>query len=106
MRRGQQVISVGELKQRFFTGLQVTRDPGVGMVYLGFVLMILGCYVTFFMSHQQICVEVIANGKANKNRMAMQNRVKRLATKLADLKTPPKGHSAKGVRRTAECVGP
>ena len=113
MRRGQQVIAVGELKQRFFTGLQVTRDPGVGMVYLGFVLMILGCYVTFFMFHQQICVEVIAkanhsvvvvSGKANKNRMAMQNRVKKLAAKLAGLKTPPKGHSTKGIRPTAECV--
>jgi cytochrome c biogenesis protein len=113
MRRGQQVFSVDELKQRFFTGLQVTRDPGVGMVYLGFVLMILGCYVTFFMSHQQICVEVIAkanrsvvvvSGKANKNRMAMQNRVKKLAAKLAGLKTPPKEHSAKGIHHTAECV--
>jgi len=115
MRRGQQVISVGELKQRYFTGLQVTRDPGVGLVYLGFVLMILGCYVTFFMSHQQVCVEVIekanhsvvvVSGKANKNRMGMQNRVKKLAAKLARLQTPPKEHSSKGIRHTAECARP
>ena len=113
MRRGRQVISVGELKQRYFTGLQVTRDPGVGLVYLGFVLMILGCYVTFFMSHQQICVAVIekadhslvvVSGKANKNRMAMQNRVKKLAAKLAKLQTPPKEHLSKAMRRTAECA--
>jgi len=113
MRRGQQVISVAHLKQRFFTGLQVTRDPGVGLVYLGFVLMILGCYVTFFMSHQQICVTVVekanhsvivVSGKANKNRMAMQNRVKKLAAKLAQLQTPTKEHPSKGIRHTAECV--
>ncbi len=113
MRRGQQLISVGELKQRFFTGLQVTRDPGVGLVYLGFVLMILGCYVTFFMSHQQICVAVIekadhslvvVSGKANKNRMAMQNRVKKLAAKLSKLQSPPQEHSSKGIRHTAQCV--
>ena len=69
--------------------------------------------MTLFMFHQQICVEVIAkanhsvvvvSGKANKNRMAMQNRVKKLAAKLAGLKTPPRGHSTKGIRPTAECV--
>ena len=59
MRQGEQIISVAELKQRFYTGLQVISDPGVGLVYLGFILMILGCYVTFFMSHQQICVEAM-----------------------------------------------
>jgi cytochrome c biogenesis protein len=115
MRRGQQIISVAHLQQRFFTGLQVTRDPGVGLVYLGFVLMILGCYVTFFMSHQQMCVEVIekanhsvvvVSGKANKNRMGMQNRVKKLAARLAGLQTPPKEHAANGIRHTAECARP
>ena len=115
MRRGQQIISIANLKPRFFTGLQVTRDPGVGLVYLGFVLMILGCYVTFFMSHQQICVqviekanhsEVVVSGKANKNRMAMQNRVKKLAAKLAKLQTPPKEQPSKGIQHTAECARP
>ena len=115
MRRGEQAISVAELKPRYYTGLQVTRDPGVGLVYLGFILMILGCYVTFFMSHQQVCVEVvekangsrvIVSGKANKNKMAMQNRVKKFAQKLARLQTPAKGHPAKGIGRTAECARP
>jgi cytochrome c biogenesis protein len=115
MRRGEQVIAVAELKQRYYTGLQVTRDPGVGLVYLGFVLMILGCYVTFFMSHQQICVEVvekanrsrvIVSGKANKNKLAMQNRVKKFAQKLAGLQAPPQRHPAKGIGRTAECARP
>jgi cytochrome c biogenesis protein len=115
MRRGEQVITVAELKPRYYTGLQVTRDPGVGLVYLGFILMILGCYVTFFMSHQQICVEVvekanrsrvIVSGKANKNNLAMQNRIKKFAQKLAGLQTPPKRHPARGIGRTAECTRP
>ena len=113
MRRGEQIISVAELNQRFYTGLQVTRDPGVGLVYLGFILMILGCYVTFFMCHQQMCVEVVVtasgsrvtvSGKANKNKLAMQNRVKKIAQKLAGLPTPTKEHPAKGISQTAECV--
>jgi cytochrome c biogenesis protein len=115
MRRGEQVIAVAGLKPRYYTGLQVTRDPGVGLVYLGFILIILGCYVTFFMSHQQICVEVvekanlsrvIVSGKANKNSLAMQNRVKKFAQKLAGLQTPTTELPSKVSGRIAECARP
>ena len=79
--------------KRFYTGLQVTRDPGVWVVYTGFILMICGCFVTFFMSHQRICVHVAAEGKksrimvagtANKNKMGMQRKVQQLAETLID----------------------
>ena len=51
---------------RFYTGLQVNRDPGVWVVYSGFILMIIGCYITFFMSHQQICVELVRSREKNR----------------------------------------
>lgn len=102
MRRGDVVISVetqaeepqapADAKaQAYYTGLQVTRDPGVWLVYSGFILMILGCIVTFFMSHQQICVEVSQKagarrvtvaGIADKNKIAMKQTVKKIARKL------------------------
>ncbi len=91
MRKGEVIIAVTDQVQRFFTGLQVTRDPGVWIVYSGFILMIIGCYITFFMSHQQICVEladsgqqteVIVAGTANKNKAAMQTRIEAIADKL------------------------
>ena len=91
MRRGDVTIGVIEHLPRFYTGLQVNRDPGVGIVYTGFILMIVGCYVTFFMSHQQICVEVdkrgtttrvTVAGTANKNKLAMQARVAKIAQRL------------------------
>jgi len=53
--------------------------------------MILGCYISFFMSHQQLCVEVTQSGKkskvmvagtANKNKMGLQNRLKKISAKL------------------------
>jgi cytochrome c biogenesis protein len=96
MRKGNVLIAVVENVPRFYTGLQVNRDPGVWVVYCGFILMIIGCYITFFTSHQQICIELVQTGKktevivagtANKNKSGMQARVTGIAAKLAKLET-------------------
>jgi len=78
---------------QYYTGLQVTRDPGVWVVYSGFILMIIGCYVTFFMSHQRIVVDISRHGETSKvrvvgtavkNKLAMQRKVKKIADILAN----------------------
>jgi cytochrome c biogenesis protein len=55
-------------------------------------MMIVGCMVTFFMSHQQLMVEiqpkgtrtaVLVAGKANKNKIGFQHKVNRLSEKLS-----------------------
>jgi cytochrome c biogenesis protein len=98
MRKGQVIISIADFVPRYYTGLQVTKDPGVWVVYTGFILMIVGIYITFFMSHQQICVEVIARdpkslvmvaGTANKFKMGMQKKVTQLADRLANMTELP-----------------
>jgi cytochrome c biogenesis protein len=92
MRKGKVFIAIAEYLPRYYTGLQVSRDPGVWVVYIGFILMIIGIYITFFMSHQQICVEVAKKGNksrimvagtSNKNKLAMQKKVVNLSEKLA-----------------------
>ena len=94
MRRGEVVIAVDQFKERHYTGLQVNQDPGVDMVYTGFILMILGCYVTFFRSHQQLCIEAVRQGSgtqvtvygtANKSKAAMERRIQKLAGTLKGL---------------------
>lgn len=105
MRKGKVVISVADqtpekfkpdlpVDAQYYTGLQVTKDPGVLVVYAGFLLMIIGCFISFFMSHQRVCIEiikgktkskVIVTGTANKNKMGMQQRVKKLSNQLAGL---------------------
>jgi cytochrome c biogenesis protein len=97
MRKGEVVIAVVEQAQRFYTGLQVTRDPGVWVVYSGFILMIIGCYITFFMSHQQIFVELAASdnktevsvaGTANKSKAAMATKIEAAAAAFAKPNPP------------------
>lgn len=105
MRRGSIVISVADQKaktfnpdkkagQRYYTGLQITNDPGVWVVYTGFIMMIIGIFITFFMSHQRVCIEIIKSGKkskvmvtgtANKNKLEMQQRIKKISDQLAKL---------------------
>ena len=100
MRQGEVIISVGDAgpgadhappEPRYYTGLQVAYDPGVWLVYTGFILMIAGCVVAFFMSHQQVVVEVTGSargarvmiaGSANKNKLGLEQKLVRIAEKL------------------------
>jgi cytochrome c biogenesis protein len=94
MRRGNVIVSVSAYESRYYTGLQVTKDPGVSIVYAGFIIMIAGCFITFFMSHQRLCVEIIkignksrvaVSGSANRNRLGMQRKVKTVSDRLKNL---------------------
>ncbi len=94
MRKGGLIFSVADFNSKYYTGLQVTSDPGVLVVYSGFIVMIIGCFATFFMSHQRLCVEIAKSGNkykvmvvgtANKNKLGMQARVKKFSQNLAKL---------------------
>ncbi len=75
-----------------YTGLQVRKDPGVWIVYLGCIIMAVGLYMAFFMSHRRLWAIVRADGKnqtlvtivgtANKNRQHFANRVEAAFSKL------------------------
>ena len=104
MRGGEVIISVAGQGQdaaaaaqpspeRYYTGLQVTRDPGVWLVYSGFILMIAGCFVTFYLSHQQVGIvieslsknsRVTVAGISNRNKLAMKNTIDRLFERIAE----------------------
>lgn len=105
MRGGDVIISVVDQPQdasapatppqeRYYTGLQVTRDPGVWLVYSGFALMIIGCFVTFYLSHQTVCIvveqlqknsRVTVAGIANRNKLGMKNVVDKLLTGIREI---------------------
>jgi cytochrome c biogenesis protein len=70
-----------------YTGLQVTKDPGVWIVWLGCGLMILGFILSFFFSHQRIWLkipkgaggEIVLAGSTNKNRVGFERSFQQVA---------------------------
>jgi cytochrome c biogenesis protein len=56
------VIRLDDIKEEFYTGLQVSRDPGIWMVWAGFAFILLGLYVNFFVDYRRIFVRKMADG--------------------------------------------
>jgi cytochrome c biogenesis protein len=74
-------------QKKMFTGLQVAKDPGVWIVWLGCALMVLGIYGAFLMSHRRIWVRiqngsVTIGGNASKNQAAFEHYFEELTKKL------------------------
>ena len=76
---------------KMYTGLQVAKDPGVWVVWLGCTLMVAGIFIAFFMSHKRVWV-IVSKGhirmyaNANKNQAAFQMQFDTLADKFNNLK--------------------
>lgn len=71
-----------------YTGMQVRKDPGVLIVYIGCIIMSAGLYMTFFMSHRRIWVhiseeknnsKILIGASANKNRAAFERKIEKMA---------------------------
>ncbi len=67
----------------YATGLQATKDPGVGLVYGGCLLMLVGLFVAFFLSHRRLFAfvaseggqcRIIFAGEANKNKVGFEKK--------------------------------
>ncbi|MDH5202726.1 MAG: cytochrome c biogenesis protein ResB [Nitrospirota bacterium] len=75
-----------------YTGLQVRKDPGVWIVYLGCIVMSIGLFIAFFMSHRKLWVriaeeknstKVIIGATTNKNRAAFERKINKIITLLS-----------------------
>jgi cytochrome c biogenesis protein len=64
-----------------YTGLQVTKDPGVWVVYAGFIMLCVGPLIAFFGSHRKLWVRIqdrkgqvaiLVAGSANRNRIGFE----------------------------------
>jgi cytochrome c biogenesis protein len=76
--------------EKEYTGLQVTRDPGVWVVWVGSGLLILGLITSFFFSHQRVWAklpkssegEIILAGSTSKNKVAFEKSFGQLAEEI------------------------
>jgi cytochrome c biogenesis protein len=87
------LLSIDGVTEKEYTGLSVTKDPGVWVVWIGCGLMILGLIVSFFFSHQRVWVripkgpggEMVLAGSANKNRVAFEKNFSELVERVRSL---------------------
>lgn len=83
-----------EIESRYYTGLQVNKDPGVPYVWAGFFLITGGLFVTFFMSHRRFRIRiqetedgtlVSVAGRADKNPVGAERETTMLTSRLRKL---------------------
>ena len=86
------VIRFVELWGARYTGLQVTKDPGVWVVYTGFILLCIGPLIAFFGSHKKLWVRlrdhngqtvITVAGSANRNRLGFEREFNRIVDEIA-----------------------
>ncbi len=76
-RGGDHILTYDGADEKYYTGLQVAKDPGVWVVWLGCSLMVAGICMAFFFSHKRIWIKatngrVIIGGTASKNPAGFQ----------------------------------
>ena len=89
-RGGSLILDYQGADEKFYTGLQVAKDPGVWVVWTGCALMVVGIMLAFFISHNRVWVRiaggrVVMGGTASKNQAAFGQRFDDLADKLKKL---------------------
>jgi cytochrome c biogenesis protein len=92
-RRDEFILTFEGFTEKEYTGLQVTKDPGVWVVWIGCGLMIFGLIISFFFSHQKVWVriskdpgrEIVLAGSTNKNRMGFEKTFGQLVERVRSL---------------------
>ncbi|UFS72688.1 cytochrome c biogenesis protein ResB [Geomonas sp. RF6] len=86
---GDLVLTFAGMEQKYYTGLQVAKDPGVLVVWFGCFLMVIGICMAFFMSHKRVWIRVsehgvAVGGSASKNQAGFELSFDELTKKLAE----------------------
>jgi len=92
MRKGHYSFIVKAAEQKHYTGLQITKDPGIWYVYTGFMLMIIGCWITFFIAHESYFIEIQNSGEkastlsisgtSNRNSQGLKLKIQKFCLRL------------------------
>jgi cytochrome c biogenesis protein len=92
-RQGKEIFELVDVDEKYWTGLQVTQDPGQWWVWMGSGLMIIGFVFSFAMSHRKIWLlirdndrgaEVLLAATATKNLDGLERRVRRWVQRFSE----------------------
>jgi cytochrome c biogenesis protein len=84
-------FSLDQMEHKNYTGLQVNKDPGVSLIWIGCFVMVVGFFVAFFQSHRGIFVRALPTkrgirisvaGRSNKNPVGLERELDQLSQKL------------------------
>jgi len=57
------LFGLDRIESRYYTGLQISKDPGVYTVAVGSFFVILGFFITFFSAHKRLWIRVAEQGE-------------------------------------------
>lgn len=93
VRRGDYIVGFRGFDQQYATGIQVGKVPFIELVFGGFVLMFMGMYMAFFMSHRRYwarlvrCdngeLELVFAGAARRHQYAFEEEFGKLRAQLS-----------------------
>ncbi len=87
------LFNITDIKEKYISGLQVKKDPGVPLVYLGFVVLIIGVVLVYYFEPQCFFAfvkdegkerTVIFSGIAKRDRSGLKLKIKELTTKILE----------------------
>ncbi|MDX8377424.1 MAG: cytochrome c biogenesis protein ResB [Mariprofundales bacterium] len=86
-----------EYEQVYYTGLQVTEDPGMNIVWFGSLLLVLGLCIMFYWPHRKLWlvireeinadnngVQVLMAGSTSGNKLGFKREFKRLSARFIE----------------------
>jgi cytochrome c biogenesis protein len=107
-----------DMQMGYFTGLEVSHEPGQWLVWAGCILMGVGLFVAFYMVHMRLWIVVIPDargklvlwigGQANKNKDSFEQKfselVERIRTELESASNGPRSARKKQPELTLVAV--
>lgn len=58
--KGDFTFALQDFDKRYYTGIQVSKDPGVSLVWAGFLLMLAGFILSLFFAHRRVWMRIAA----------------------------------------------
>jgi len=82
-------VSVDEGPKKYYTGLQISYDPGISFIWFGCLIMVIGMFLSFYLQFKRVWVRLSSDslemgGRSYKNKVSFEKEFARLNTLLGE----------------------